>query len=92
MEINQYNFQLYVDARWIRRVRQPLTAAMVYGGKVDQVRTILNGRMKTENLDRFLNIVGMFNQNATNGDHVKGIVSHFCENFPTKSNHIYCVE
>lgn len=33
--------------------------------------------METENLDRFLNIVGMFNHSVTNGDNIKGIVSHF---------------
>lgn len=63
---------------------------MVYGGKVDEVKTILNGRMETENLDRFLNIVGMFNQNAANGDYVNGIVSHSYGNISTKSTVIYC--
>lgn len=92
MEIKQYNFQLYVNARWIRRDRQPLTATIVYGGKVNVVRTILNGRMETGNLERFLNIVGMFNQSASNGDHIKGIVSPFRGHFPTKSNHIFYFE
>lgn len=84
-------FQLFVDARWIRRdYRQLLTAPMVYGGKVDEVKTILNGRMETENLNRFLNIVGMFNQSAANGDYVNGIVSHSLGNVSTKSTLIYC--
>lgn len=48
---------------------------MVYGGNVDEVKTILTGRIEAEKLDKFLNIVGKFNKNASRTDNVEGLVS-----------------